>query len=84
MGGFIPPYLELQTVLDVLLQGFGDGLVEVAEDLHRQLRVYALLADEVIERVRQSEADTAVMLGQRTPPRGERRPGQYLVLRYSS
>ena len=44
-GVAVGVYLELQTTLDVLLQRLGDGLVKVAEDLHRQLRVDALLAD---------------------------------------
>jgi hypothetical protein len=48
-------YLELQPALYVLLQRFRDGLVKVAQNLHRKLRVYALLADQVVERVRQSE-----------------------------
>ncbi|KND87877.1 hypothetical protein TOPH_07523 [Tolypocladium ophioglossoides CBS 100239] len=49
--------LELQAALDVLLQRLRDRLVEVAQDLHRQLRVDALIANEVVERVRQSEPD---------------------------
>lgn len=52
-------HLELQARLDVLLQRLGDGLVEVAQDLHRQLRVDALIADEVVERIRQRKADAA-------------------------
>lgn len=52
-------YLELQATLDILLQRLCDGLVKVAQNLHRQLRVDALIADEVVERVRQSEPDAA-------------------------
>lgn len=54
-------YLELQTTLHVLLQRLGDGLVKVAEDLHRQLRVDTLLADQVIEGICQSETDAAAV-----------------------
>lgn len=49
--------LELQPTLDVLLQRLGDGLVEVAENLHGELGVYALFADQVVEGVCQSEPD---------------------------
>lgn len=56
-------HLEGQTALDVLLQRLGDGLIKVAQDLHRQLRVDALLADEVVESIRQSETDA--MQGER-------------------
>lgn len=49
--------LELQPTLDVFLQRLGDGLIEVAEDLHGELRVDAFIADEIIEGIRQSEPD---------------------------
>lgn len=52
-------HLELESRLDVLLERFRDGLVKVAQDLHGELRVDALIADEVVERVGQSEADAA-------------------------
>lgn len=52
-----PTHLELESRLDVLLERFRDGLVKVAQDLHGELRVDALIADEVVERVGQSEAD---------------------------
>lgn len=52
-------YLELQTVLHVLLERFGNRLVKGAEDLHCELRVYALALDQVVERIRQSEPDAA-------------------------
>lgn len=51
--------LELQPTLDILLQCLGNGLVKIAENLHSKLRVDALLADQVVERVRQSEPDAA-------------------------
>lgn len=50
--------LKLEATLDALLQSLGDSLVEVAQDLHRKLRIYAFITDEVVERVRQSETDT--------------------------
>lgn len=75
----LPPYpaagrtihLELQTALDVLLERLGDGLVEVGQDLHRQLRADVPVADEIVERVRQSEADAipqASLLASRFSP----------------
>jgi hypothetical protein len=51
------PNLKGKPILDVLLQRLGNGLVEVAQDLHRQLRVDTLITDEVVERVRQGKAD---------------------------
>lgn len=54
-----PHYLELQSALDVLLQRLGDCLVEVAQDLHGQLRMDALVADQIVQRVSQGEPDTA-------------------------
>lgn len=61
-------HLEGQPILDVLLQRLGDGLVEVAQDLHRQLRVDTLVADEIVERVRQGKAD-AIFEAMRAPLR---------------
>lgn len=52
-------YLELKPALDVLLKRLGNSLVKVAQDLHRQLRVNALLANQVVQRVSQGEPDTA-------------------------
>ena len=51
------PYLKRQARLDIGLQLLGDGPVEVGNDLHRQLRIHAGLSDEIVERVRQREAD---------------------------
>lgn len=52
-------YLELKSTLDVLLKRLGNSLVEVAQDLHRQLRVDALLANQIVQRISQGEPDTA-------------------------
>lgn len=52
-------HLKRQSALHILLKRFGDGLVESAKDLHRELGVDALTLNKVVERVRQSEADTA-------------------------
>lgn len=52
-------YLELQSASHVLLQRLSDGLIKIAQNLHRQLRVDARIADEVIESVCQSQADAA-------------------------
>jgi hypothetical protein len=54
-------HLELQAAPDILLQRLSDGLVKVAQNLHRQLWVNAGLADEIIERIGQSEPDAAVI-----------------------
>lgn len=51
-------YLECQTRPDLLLQNFGDGSVEVGKDLHRQLRVDAVILNQVIQGVCESDADT--------------------------
>jgi len=47
----------LQTGFDILLERFGDGLVEVTENLHGKLGVDALVTNEIIKSVCQSEAD---------------------------
>ena len=78
---FARGYLELQPTLHILLQRLGDGLVEVAENLHGQLRIDAFIADEVIERIGQSEPDTAVV--SKALPCNPL-PFPYLLLRYSS
>jgi hypothetical protein len=56
----LSPHLELKTGLDILLQRLGDGLIKVAQNLHGKLRVDALITDEIIEGIRQSETDTVV------------------------
>lgn len=53
----VPPHLERQPCLDLVLKHVCDGSVEVGEDLHRQLRVDASVRDEVIESVCQGGAD---------------------------
>lgn len=53
-------HLELKSGLDVLVQALGDGLVEVSEDLHRQLRVDARAADQVVERIGQRKPDARI------------------------
>lgn len=51
------PHFELEPGPDAPLQRLRHRLVEVAQDAHRKLRVDALLADEVVQRVRQREPD---------------------------
>jgi hypothetical protein len=55
-------HLECQAGLDLLLESLGNGLVKVGQDLHGQLRVDALSADQVVEHVHECEAD-AVRVG---------------------
>jgi hypothetical protein len=52
-------HLEGHPVLDVSLQRLGNGLIEVAEDLHGKLRVDALIADQIVERIRKRKTDAA-------------------------
>lgn len=52
-------YLECQPRAHVGLQHFGNGPVEVGQNLHRKLGVDAVLCDQVIERIRQSGTDAA-------------------------
>lgn len=80
-------HLELESRLDVLLERFRDGLVKVAQDLHGELRVDALVADEVVERVRQSEADATVKVSlacRRAERVAVARSAPHLLRRYSS
>lgn len=44
----------------MLVQALGDGLVEVTENLHRQLRVDTRAADQVVERVGQRKPDARI------------------------
>ena len=44
-------YLESQARANLLLQNLRDRSVKVGQDLHRQLRVDAVLRDQVIESV---------------------------------
>lgn len=50
-------HLELKSGLDVLVQAFGDGLIKVSEDLHRQLRIDARATNQVVERIGQRKAN---------------------------
>lgn len=60
--------LERQSRLHLIGQHFRNRAIEVREDLHRQLRLDATLADEVVERVRQRHADA-------------RQPSQYFIVK---
>lgn len=53
-------HLELKSGLDVLVQALGDGLVKVSQDLHRQLRVDARAADQVVECIGQRKPDARI------------------------
>lgn len=62
-------HLERQPRLDLVLQRLSDGAIKVGEDLHRQLRVDAVLADEIVKGVSQRIADAVETRG-RVPPSG--------------
>ena len=69
-------YLEREPRLDLLPQRLGDATIEVRQDLHRQLRLDAALADQVIESVGQRHADAKVNSSQyriAKPPVDQRR-----------
>lgn len=51
--------LELKSSFYVLLESLSDGLVKIAQNLHSKLRVDALVADEIIKGICQSEANAA-------------------------
>ncbi len=53
-------HLERQPSLDLVLKRLGDGAIEVGQDLHRQLGIDAVIADEIVQRVSQREADAAL------------------------
>lgn len=61
-------HLELQSTSHILLQGFRDGLIKVAQNLHSQLWMDAGLADEVIESIRQRKADAALVSHHQVAP----------------
>ena len=54
-------HLKCQACLDLLLERLGDGLVEVGQDLHGQLGIDALGADQIVEHVHEREADAIVV-----------------------
>lgn len=51
-------HLERQPRLDLLLQDLGDSFIEMRKDLHGQLRIDAMLGNQVIESVCQGSPDT--------------------------
>jgi hypothetical protein len=56
----LPPatsYLECQPSLHFICQNLRDTAIEVRQDLHRQLRLHATVADQVVEGIRKSQAD---------------------------
>lgn len=52
------PYLERHPRLDLVLQHLCDTAIEVAQDLHRKLRLDAALSDQLVEGIHQSPPDT--------------------------
>ncbi len=54
---FAVTYLECQSGPHLLCQHLRDTTVKVRQDLHRQLRLDATLADQVVKGVCQSHAD---------------------------
>lgn len=85
------PYLERQPGLDLLLEDVCDRAIEVGEDLHRQLRVDAVVCDQIIERIRERRAEAEevdLRVSQSVLVRGSiNGQGQvhmYLLRRYSS
>ncbi len=52
-------YSEGELCFDIFVQCISDGAIESAEDLHGQLRLDALAANQVIESIGQSAADAA-------------------------
>ena len=53
-------YLERQSRLHLVSQYLCDTAIKVRQDLHRELRFDAPLADQVIEGVRESHADASI------------------------
>jgi len=52
-------HLERQPRLDLLLQRLGNNAIELGEDLHGELGVDALLADQLVQGICQGDAETA-------------------------
>ncbi len=52
-------HLECQPRLDLLLQRLGNNAIELGEDLHGELGVDALFADQLVQGVCQSDAEAA-------------------------
>lgn len=79
-------HLEAEAGLDLVGQHFGDGLVEVHEDLHGKLRLDAALRDERVQRVCEGATETAMTMLTVMRAGGRRRDSGegYLLLRYSS
>lgn len=50
-------YFETHARLHFLSQNRGDGRVEVGHDTHRKLRLDTAAADQVVQRVGQSDTD---------------------------
>jgi hypothetical protein len=69
--------LERQPRLHPALQVERHGLVESGQDLHRQLRVDALIADEVVECIGKRKTDTGSTNGHVSHMCYVRPPGAY-------
>lgn len=52
------PYLERHPRLHLVLQHLCNAAIEVAQDLHRKLRLDAALSDQLVEGIHQSPPDT--------------------------
>lgn len=52
--------LESKPRLDLVREYVGDSFVEVEEDLHGELGLYATLGDEVVKRVCERTAETVL------------------------
>ena len=74
-------HLEGQAGLDLVGEHIGNGLVEVGQDAHGQLRLDTALGDQRVERVRESTADAVFVSPRRSSSSGR---GTHLLLRYSS
>ena len=60
-------HLERQPRLDLLLQSLGNDAVKLGEDLHGELRVDALLADQLVQGVRQGDTEATEIMSAKRP-----------------
>lgn len=59
-GRFLSPYLECQPGLDLLLEDVCNRAIKVGQNLHGQLRVDAVVCNQIIEGIRERRAEAAV------------------------
>lgn len=55
-------YLESQPSLDLLLEYIGNSAVKIGKNLHRKLRVDAVVCDQIIEGICQRRAEARLVL----------------------